>query len=260
MDGLGDDARFAPRRQQLLLEALRRQGRVRSAEAAAGLGVSTETVRKDLLALQRRGLLRKVHGGAMPVESLTLEPDVSERADQRAAKRRIARAALDLVPRHGAVLLDAGSTVAALAALLPADRPLTVVTNALPTAVTLAAKPALQVLTLGGRVRAVTLGEVGNWAERSLRELHVDVAFLGTNAFSADDGFTTPDEAEAIVKRAMVAAARQRVILADHTKAGRTSVFQFAALPDVDLLITDAALADVEAGRLQRGGLEVMRA
>lgn len=257
---VGDDARFAPERQQLLVEALRATGRLRSAEMASRLRVSTETVRKDLLALERRGLLRKVHGGAMPVESLAVEAGVSERSDQRAAKARIARAALALVPPGGAVLLDAGTTVAALAALLPGDRPLTVMTNALPTALALVDKPALQVLTLGGRVRAVTRAEVGNWAIRSLSELHVDVAFLGTNAFDVETGFTTPDEAEAAVKAAMVAAARQRVVLADHTKAGRTSVFRFATVADIDVLLTDTGLADDDDERLSRTGLSVIRA
>jgi DeoR family transcriptional regulator, fructose operon transcriptional repressor len=144
--------------------------------------VTTETVRRDLDQLERRGLVRRVHGGALPVERLRLEAEVSERALAMAAeKERIAKAALAHVPHEGTVLIDAGTTTARLAELLPDDRELTVVTNSLPIALTLATRLRLTVLTVGGRVRGKTLAQVDRWALRSLAEIRVDVAFLATN-------------------------------------------------------------------------------
>jgi DeoR family transcriptional regulator, fructose operon transcriptional repressor len=161
---------------------VRRHGRVDVATLAEELAVTTETVRRDLDQLERRGLVRRVHGGALPVERLRLEAEVSERSLAMAAENeRIAKAALAHVPHEGTVLIDAGTTTARLAELLPDDRELTVVTNSLPIALTLATRLRLTVLTVGGRVRGKTLAQVDRWALRSLAEIRVDVAFLATN-------------------------------------------------------------------------------
>ena len=122
-------------------------------------------------------------------------------------KERIAKAALAELPTEGSVLLDAGTTTARLAELLPSDRDLTVVTNALPIALTLSVRPGLTLLLLGGRVRGRTLAAVDDWALQGLRDVNVDVAFVGTNGISVERGLTTPDPAEGAVKRAMIAAA-----------------------------------------------------
>lgn len=253
-------APFSAQRQRALVRALRANGRIDVADAAAELGVTAETVRKDLIRLEREGLLRRVHGGAVPIEHLAYEPAVSTRVEFTAEKKRIARAALEHLPAEGSVLLDAGSTTAQLAELLPTDRRLTVVTNTLPIAMTLLARPNLTVHTLGGRVRTATSAEVGPWAERSLRDLNVDVAFLGTNALSLDRGLTTPDPAEAATKQLMLAAARRRILLADHSKVGRVSLCRHADLGDVDLFITDTGLSDELYEALVAAGLPTERA
>jgi DeoR family transcriptional regulator, fructose operon transcriptional repressor len=173
---------YAAERQQEIVDRARRDGRVDVATLAEELAVTTETVRRDLDQLERQGLVRRVHGGALPVERLRLEAEVSERALAMAAeKERIAKAALAHVPHEGTVLIDAGTTTARLAELLPDDRELTVVTNSLPIALTLATRLRLTVLTVGGRVRGKTLAQVDRWALRSLAEIRVDVAFLATN-------------------------------------------------------------------------------
>jgi len=157
-------------------------------------------------------------------------------------KRRIAVAAADLVPLQGAILLDAGSTTTALAENFSTRSNLTVITNALPIALTLLAHPNLTVHTVGGRVRATTMAEVDHWALSALQEVHVDVAFLGTNAFSIEHGLCTPDDSEAAVKSAMVSAARRRILLADHSKLGRTAVFKYTELASIDVLVTDTGM------------------
>ncbi|WP_037074748.1 DeoR/GlpR family DNA-binding transcription regulator [Pseudonocardia spinosispora] len=249
--------RYAATRQQEILRVLHATGQIDAASLAAEFGVTAETVRKDLIALERQGLLRRVHGGALPVEALTFEPEVSARTEFTEEKTRIARAALAHLDRAGSVFLDAGSTTSRLAEILPTDRPLTIFTNTLSIALTLVAKPNLTVFTLGGRVRGRTLAEVDTWAARALQEINVDVAFLGTNGISLTRGLTTPDPAEAAIKRLMLSCAVRRVLLADHSKVGRTSLCQHGTLADIDALITDTGLADTDLDALRAAGSAV---
>ncbi|HVL97676.1 MAG TPA: DeoR/GlpR family DNA-binding transcription regulator [Egibacteraceae bacterium] len=252
---------YAPERQQEILRRARAVGRVDVATLAGDLAVTSETVRRDLDALERQGLLRRVHGGALPVERLRFEPGVAERAATMAAeKERIAKVALDYLPREGTILVDAGTTTARFAEQLPDDRELTVVTNALPIALTLSARPRLTVLTVGGRVRGRTLALVDRWALRSLGEIHVDVAFVAANGVSVGGGLTTPDLAEATVKEAMVAAADRVVLLADHTKVGVDKFCRFADIGAVDVFVTDAGVDDETAAVFRDAGVDMVRA
>jgi len=250
-------APYADQRTQRMSQALREQGRLDVNQVAADLGVTIETVRKDLIRMERQGLLRRVYGGAVPIEHLAYEPAVSARTEFSGEKTRIARAALAHVPLHGSVLLDAGSTTAQLAEMFPGDRDLTVYTNTLPHALSLLSRPQLTVFTLGGRLRSRTMAEVDDWAARALAEINVDVAFLGTNGISLDRGLTTPDPAEAATKRLMLAAAERRVLLADRSKVGAVSGSRHAGLDDIDLFITDDGLPDDQLAGLQAAGLTV---
>lgn len=252
---------YAEERQQLIVERARAEGRVDVAQLAADLDVTAETIRRDLTGLERYGLLRRVHGGAIPVERLGFEPALALRdAVLQGEKERIAKAALDELPAEGAVLLDAGTTTARLADLLPTDRELTVVTNAIPIATTLATRRNLTVLLVGGRVRGRTMAVVGDWAERALQDTFVDVAFLGANGVSVERGLTTPDTSEAAGKRAMMAAARRTVVLADHTKIGNDQLARFGRLEEVDVLVTDTGLDEETAAELAAAGPRVVRA
>lgn len=248
---------YAAQRKQAIITELRTNGRVDAADIAAELGVTNETVRKDLISLERQGLLRRVHGGAVSVEQLSFEPAVSTRTYYFEEKTRIATAALAHLPARGSVLIDAGSTTGRLAELFPADRELTVYTNTLSIALMLVTRPRLTVITLGGRVRPLTLAEVDEWAARALDEINVDVAFLGANAISIERGLTTPDPAEAAIKRLMLASARKRVLLADHSKVGAVSLCKHADLSDIDVLITDADLPEADFKALTAAGVTV---
>jgi DeoR family fructose operon transcriptional repressor len=252
---------YATERQQEILSKARQDGRVEVRELADLLDVTPETVRRDLTALERLGLLHRVHGGAIPVERLGFEPAVAERETLMAAqKERIARAALDELPDGGAIILDAGTTTARLADLLPHDRELTVVTHGLPIALALATRPHITVHLLGGTLRPRTLAAVGTWTERDVRDVFADVAFLGINGLTVAQGLTTPDLVEAGVKRALVAAARRTVVLADHTKVGRSEFAQVAPLSAVDTLVTDTGLEPELAEEIEAAGPRVVRA
>ncbi|WP_017585684.1 DeoR/GlpR family DNA-binding transcription regulator [Nocardiopsis ganjiahuensis] len=249
---------YAEERQKVILERARHDGRVDVTGLASEFDVTYETIRRDLTALERHGVLRRVHGGAIPVERLGFEPALNVRDSvMTQEKERIAKAALAELPDEGAILLDAGSTTGRLAEQLPTDRELTVVTNSLSIALTLTPRTNINLMLLGGRLRTRTQASVDSWALRALAECFVDVAFMATNGVSVERGLTTPDPAEAEVKRAMIASSRRAVLLADHTKVGNDYFARFAAVEDLDLVITDNGLADGLADELEATGLTV---
>ncbi|NLU70058.1 DeoR/GlpR family DNA-binding transcription regulator [Streptomyces sp. HNM0574] len=251
---------YAPERQQEILRLAHERGRVDVPSLAGEFQVTPETVRRDLKALDRSGLVRRVHGGAIPAGRLDFEPDLSEReASATDEKDRIVRAALDELPSDGSVVLDAGSTTARVAAGLPVDCALTIVTHALPLAARLTDHPGIDLHVVGGRVRHRTRAAVDAWALRTYGEINADVALVATNGFSPESGLTTPDLAEAAVKRALIAAARRVVLLADSSKFGEEHFARFGDLSQIDLLITDTGLRSEDAGAIERHGTQVRR-
>ncbi len=252
---------YAQERQQAILERARATGRVDVTALAEAFDVTPETIRRDLTVLERQRLVRRTHGGALPIERTGFEPEVSARETLLVAeKERIAKAALAELPEEGAIILDAGTTTIRLAELIPLERELTVVTNSLPIAMTLADRRAITLHVTGGRVRGRTLAAVDDWATRALSGLFVDVAFLGTNGLSTSRGLTTPDREEAAVKQAMIAAARRTVVLADHTKFDSDAFARFGELADVDLIVTDSGLDAETAADVESAGPRVVRA
>ena len=252
---------YAEERQQAMAQLVTERGRVSVNAIAQQFDVTTETVRRDLSVLERMGLLRRVHGGAVPASVLAvIEAGLGERDQANTAEKdRIARAALDLLPAaDGTVLLDAGSTTSRLASLLPRDLRLTVVTHAVPVAARLAGSAQVELHLLPGRVRPTTQAAVGADTVTALGRLRADVAFLGTNGLSAGHGLSTPDREEAATKQAMVAAARRVVCLADSSKIGVEARIRFAELAEVDVLVTDAGIAADDHRALVRAGLEVV--
>lgn len=243
----------------MITDELRRRGRVAVSRLADTYNVTPETVRRDLVELEQRGELRRVHGGGVASDRIRVEPAVAERAEHLAAeKARIGDAALAFLPDDGGtILLDAGTTTGALVERLPTDRRLTVVTNAIPHALLLAAFPMVTVIVVGGRLRARTLATVDDFAVDTVRNLRVDVAFIATNGIS-DRGCSTPDPAEAAVKRALVAAGERVVLLSDHSKLGDEHFVRFAELVDLDVVITDAGADPEDLLALRAADLEVV--
>lgn len=252
---------FPEERRQWLVSRARADGRLDVAAVSEELDVAPETIRRDLNVLESHGLLHRVHGGAIPVERLGFEGALATRAiTMHEEKVRLGKVAVELLEDAESIYLDEGSTAQALVDALPLDRPLTVVTNALPTAVALGARPNVNLLIVGGRVRTHTLGAVDHWATRMLGDLVIDLAYVGTNGISVDRGLTTPDPAVAAVKSAAVAAARRRVLIADHTKFGVNSFCRFAHVRDLEAIVTDSGLGGEDAAPYVDLGVKVIRA
>ncbi len=254
---------YAEERQQAMAGLVAARGRLSVTELSTSYDVTTETIRRDLSALERLGLVRRVHGGAVPAHALmNVEFALAERDEANtAAKERIAAAAVDLLPPTGSsILLDAGTTTARLAMAMPRDLRLQVYTHAVPICSRLATHPSVDLHVLPGRVRRTTQAAVGPDTVAALERLRVDVAFVGTNALSLSHGLSTPDSDEAATKRAIVAAARRVVVLADASKIGEENVERFATLDEIDLLITDDSLVPDDRGALERAGVEVLLA
>ncbi|GAB2711985.1 DeoR/GlpR family DNA-binding transcription regulator [Kitasatospora kifunensis] len=252
---------LAAERQHRILLLARQEGRVEVTAAAADFAVAVETIRRDLSELERRGLVRRTHGGAYPVESTGFETDLAQRVTRHVeAKRRIAAEAVKLVGEAESVFVDEGYTPQLLAALLPADRPLTVVTASLSTAAAVADSASMTVLLLGGRVRSRTMATVGSWACAMLSGFVIDLAFLGANGISRDLGLTTPDPAVADVKAKALEVSRRRVFMGHHSKFGASSFCRFAEVGDFETIVTDTELSTAEAHRYALLGPHVIRA
>lgn len=252
---------YLEERQQAIAHLVMQHGRVTVNEVALSFGVTTETVRRDLAQLERAGRLRRVHGGAVSTATLTaVEPGLADRDGTRAhQKDLIAKAALAMLPPYGgSMLLDAGTTTARLAGLLPVDQQLHVITHAVPIAAQLAAAPGCRLHVVGGAVRGTTQAAVGPDAVRTYTDLRADVAFVATNGFSPQHGLTTPNADEAAVKRALVTAGRRVVVLADSAKLGREDLVRFATTSQVHVLVTDDGIGAEDLAALRAAGVEVV--
>ncbi|MFJ4879184.1 DeoR/GlpR family DNA-binding transcription regulator [Streptomyces sp. NPDC088745] len=243
---------LAEQRRALILDEVRRRGGVRVNELTRRLNVSDMTVRRDLDALARQGVVEKVHGGAVPVaEASTHEPGFEAKsALELSAKEDIARAAAAMAVPGSAVALSGGTTTYALARHLLDVPDLTVVTNSVRVAdVFHTARQAggdtggAATVVLTGGVRTPSDALVGPVADRAIASLHFDVLFLGVHGISAEAGLSTPNIAEAETNRRLVGSARRVVVVADHTKWGTVGLSSFAALDQVDAFVTDRGLS-----------------
>ncbi|MDQ0989207.1 DeoR/GlpR family DNA-binding transcription regulator [Streptomyces sp. V3I7] len=242
---------LAEQRRALIVDEVRRRGGVRVNELTRKLGVSDMTVRRDLDALARQGVLEKVHGGAVPlVEASTHEPGFEAKsALELTAKEDIARAAAQLVAPGTAIALSGGTTTYALAHQLLEMPDLTVVTNSVRVADVFHSaqrssgqRQGAATVVLTGGVRTPSDSLVGPVADQAIAALHFDVLFLGVHGISAEAGLSTPNLAEAETNRRLVQSARRVVVVADHTKWGTVGLSSFASLDQVDTLVTDTGL------------------
>lgn len=248
-------------RRTLIRRQLRGNSGVTTAQLQELLGVSAMTIWRDLGALDKAGVLRRVHGGAVPTdETAGPEPTFAMKAVRAAsAKQRIARAAISEFVRPNLVLaLEGGTTVAALMPFLPVDAGLTVLTNSLE--IVRQAPSGISVICSGGLYREVSGTFVGPQAVQFFAEHSADIAFISATALDASDGLMDPNPLEIEVKRALCRGAKRVVLLIDREKMGQRSTAAVMPLAEVDVLVTNAKPPSAFATAFRAARIEVRQA
>lgn len=231
---------LAAERRDHILQALRQRGRVLASELSESLAVSPDTIRRDLDELAGAGLLRRVHGGALPGS-----PGTAMYADRLrqapTAKTAIARAAAGMLRNGQVVLLDGGTTTLRLAEQWPPGLRAIVITNSPPAAAALAAHGDIEVEVIGGRLHLDGLVTLGAAATAAIRSLRPDVCILGVGSLHPDAGLSVAYSEDAYVKRAMIEVSAEVIALADADKLGTIAPYLVAPLGELTHLVTDAA-------------------
>lgn len=246
-------------RHQKILEQLQKRGTVQVSELTEQLGVTAKTIRDDLEKLEEKGLLRRIHGGALPYKDergamLPLQIPNTKNAREKAA---IAQHALRYIADNEVIALDAGSTTLEIARLLP-NRPLTVITNDLLIIRELQVKDQIRLVVPGGYRQRNVL--VGNDALHWLSRLNVQKLFLSATGVHDKFGLSVFTGELLDAKKALIACAKEIYGVADHSKFDRAALLTFAQLHQLDLLITDEGLDEEIVQRYEGGGLKVERA
>ncbi|MEU9633146.1 DeoR/GlpR family DNA-binding transcription regulator [Streptomyces tendae] len=238
---------FAAERRQLILEMVRANGAVSLRELARVVQTSEVTVRRDVRALEAEGLLDRRHGGAVLPGGFTRESGFPQKSHLATAeKTAIADLAAGLVDEGEAIVVGAGTTTQELARRLARVPGLTVVTNSLLVAQALAHANRVEVVMTGGTLRGSNYALVGSGAEQSLQGLRVSKAFLSGSGLTAERGLSTSNMLSASVDRALVQAAAEVVVLADHSKLGTDTMFQTVPTDVITRLVTDESPAHDE--------------
>jgi DeoR/GlpR family transcriptional regulator of sugar metabolism len=238
-------AMLAHQRQVRILAELRRTGAVRVSDLTEMLDVSDMTIRRDLENLVASGIARKVHGGAVLAGQVAHEPGFAVKSQlEQSAKHAIAARAASLIQPGAAIALSAGTTTWAMAPLIVTIPGLTVVTNSTTVADAIATlDPTNQIsVVLTGGVRTPSAALVGPVADRAIATMHVDQLFLGVHGMDERIGFTTPNLAEAATNRALIACAREVIVVADSSKWGVVGLADIAPLTAAHVVVTDDRL------------------
>lgn len=253
-------------RSQYILQQLLEVGQVNVDELSQRLGVNTSTIRRDLERMERQHLLRRVHGGAVPVDTLsyggyandlTFQTNVNKQAEE---KNRIALAAAQLVEPGDSIALSPGTTTTYLARTIRMQQipNLTVVTNAINIAMELAGLPGLNLIVTGGIFLPDFFALVGPTAEQNLREIYVQKAFVGVTGLNVQNGLTGPNQLEAYTHKLTLERARRSIVLADHTKLGYVALYTFAPVTAVHTLITGKEAKESIIEELRAREIEVL--
>ena len=255
---------LAEQRRRGILEELGRSESVSVAWLSERFGVSDMTIRRDLDALSSRNLLRKVHGGAVPVGAAdgkaAAEPHfVQKRNLNQPEKQAIAREASALIESGDTVAFSAGTTTWTIAAgLQPDSMDLTFITNSTNIALTLHENGWNQIVLSGGSFRTPSDALVGPYADRTLGDLNADVLFLGVHGLHSKAGLTTPNIAEASTDRCLVEAAQRVVVVADSSKLGVAALAGIVPLSRADFVVTDDAASNEALDAIRLAGVEVI--
>jgi DeoR/GlpR family transcriptional regulator of sugar metabolism len=249
---------FADERRQVILQLVRSNGAVSLRELSRVVKSSEVTVRRDLRLLESQGLLDRRHGGAVSPGALSHEPSYSEKSLVAGPeKAAIGELAASLVNDGDAIAIGAGTTTQAFALRLAQFRQLTVMTNSLLVAQALSRSPGIDVVMTGGSLRGSIFALVGSAAEQSFASMRLRKAVISGNGLTVARGLSTPNLVVAGVDRALIAAAEQVIVLADHTKIGVETMAQTVPVDQIDHLVTADLTAEAELDRFREIGVQV---
>jgi DeoR family transcriptional regulator of aga operon len=263
---MADKLSVTERRAQLILQQLLRAGEISVASLAKRLKVSAATIRRDLTELEQRGLLRRSHGGAEPIQPLLYEPFRhtsyfhEQERQQSAEKRRIGLVAAELVSDGEILAIGAGTTATQVARSVCLHKGLTVVTNAVNVAMELSHRDDLKVFVTSGFLSGDWFALVGPAAIDSVSEMFVDKVFIGVDGIHIERGLTTNYPDQATIHRAMMRQARQKIVVADHRKIGAIGTALIWPMEEIDILITDRGAKDEDIAPFVAKGIDVRRA
>jgi DeoR family transcriptional regulator of aga operon len=249
---------FPEERRSIIIDTLNKQGRCLVNVLSKRMGVSEVTIRQDLDCLEREGLLRRTHGGAILPSKIGFErPFQAEETSFKTQKGRIAQAAAELISPGDTLILDVGTTVTELARKLLDHHDLTVFTNALNIAMILEANPKVTTIVTGGTLRAKQHSLVNPFATLILDKIKADIAFIGISGIEANHGITNVNIPEAELKSIFLKTAERKVVLADSSKVGNIGLVKIAEIEQIDLLITDKDADPQEIEALRQKGLKI---
>ncbi|MFV0491819.1 MAG: DeoR/GlpR family DNA-binding transcription regulator [Pseudorhodobacter sp.] len=226
-------------RQSEILEIARSEGRVQVEDLAQRFEVTLQTIRRDLGDLAESGFLERVHGGAVPRTGVVNIGYEERRRMNAAAKAAIGRACAAAIPDNCSLILNLGTTTEAVARELLGHRNITVVTNNINVANILLANPGCEIMVAGGALRRADGGLVGDLTTEFFGQFKVDFAVIGTSALDEDGDLLDFDLAEVRVSRAILRQARQRFLVVDHSKLGRSAPARIGSLSELDRIYTD---------------------
>src|SRR5215510_2392571 len=256
----------ASSRCEKILQELLSSGEVSVDSLAKQFDVSAATIRRDLSDLEQQGLLRRNHGGAVPVAPMLYEPfrHVSSFQEQEqkcaAEKRRIGILAASLISDGDIIAIGAGTTTTQVARCIRHRKGITVLTNAINIAMELSHLIDIKVCMTGGFLSGDWFALVGDAAQRYAGEIFADKAFIGVDGIHAERGLTTNYPDQAAIHRVMLQQARQRIIVADHRKIGIIGTTLIWPANDIDILITDQTTTEDVAELFTSKNIKVLYA
>jgi len=252
-------------RYKRILIQLNQTGQMLVEDLAVHLDVSPSTVRRDLTQMEQQGLLRRFHGGAELVQPLLYEPfrhsiNFSNQEGVNAdEKRRIAQAAAEMIQSGETIAFSAGTTTTQIARFLGHVKDITLVTNTVNVAMELSQRQDIKVFVTGGYISGGWFSLVGETAIHAIQTLYVDKAFVGLNGIDAVNGLTSHYVDEAAIVRTMIRQARQKIVVADHTKIGVTARSRIREIDKIDILITGIETSEEQAAAFAGMGVQVLR-
>ena len=250
---------LTPERHQLILSMLKEKGVARIQELVEQTGASESTVRRDLIELEEKRLVKRVHGGAAWPQNKIEEPSIQEKSVKYAQQKiAIARYAASLIEEHDSIFIDAGTTTSQMLPFIPHDQ-IVVVTNGVDIALELS-KRKIKTILLGGELKAATLSLVGPDALKTISQYRFDKCFLGMNGVDGEHGLTTPDPDEAYVKQLALQYSDARYVLCDSTKFSRVTFAKVGELDQVTVITDDGLDAEQNSYYAKRTQLKVVKA